>query len=183
MTLRQARQVLAAIEVRLGEVGLLLHPEKTGIVYCGMDRAEQRGGPRSFTFLGVRIPAPGARMRDGRVRTTFSPAVSEAAKRRMNRVVRWRVLYRHVSATFVEIAEWVKPVVRGWMQYYGRFRRSELYPVLRRINRRPLTWVRRRHMRYQWWKRLHRCWEEVPGNGRITSPIGDGPPATRADWR
>jgi RNA-directed DNA polymerase len=49
---RQAEEVLAAIEARMAEVGLVLHPEKTKIVYCGMDRAERWKGPRSFTFLG-----------------------------------------------------------------------------------------------------------------------------------
>jgi RNA-directed DNA polymerase len=28
----------------------------------------------------------------------------------------------------------MNPIVRGWMQYYGTFNRSELYPLLRRIN-------------------------------------------------
>lgn len=52
VSLRQAEQVQAAIEARLGEVGLELHPEKTSIVYCGSDRAEHWKGPRLFTFLG-----------------------------------------------------------------------------------------------------------------------------------
>lgn len=161
VSLRQARQVLACIEERMDEVGLALHPDKTAIVYCGWDRTEYWDGPRSFTFLGFEFRRRGARMREGRVRTTFSPAVSKAARKRMNRVVRSWVLHRHVSATFADIAAWVNPVVRGWMQYYGRFRRSELYPVLRQINRRLLTWVRRKYKRFRSWKRLHRRWEEV----------------------
>ena len=35
---RQARYVLAAIEERMREVGLTLHPEKTRIVYCQDDK-------------------------------------------------------------------------------------------------------------------------------------------------
>ena len=30
----RARQVLAALEQRMGEVGLRLHPDKTRIIYC-----------------------------------------------------------------------------------------------------------------------------------------------------
>ena len=33
-TERQARQVLAALDARMAEVGLQLHPDKTKIVYC-----------------------------------------------------------------------------------------------------------------------------------------------------
>ena len=64
VSLRQARQVLAAIEVRLGEVGLALYPDKTSIVYCGWDRAEYWDGPRSFTFLGFEFRRRGARTRE-----------------------------------------------------------------------------------------------------------------------
>jgi hypothetical protein len=45
----------------MGEVGLVLHPEKTKIVYCGMDRAEHWTGPRSFTFLGFEFRRRGNR--------------------------------------------------------------------------------------------------------------------------
>jgi len=37
VTERQARQVWAALEVRMAEVGLRLHPDKTKIVYCKDD--------------------------------------------------------------------------------------------------------------------------------------------------
>lgn len=162
-SLRQAEEVLAAIEARMAEVGLVLHPEKTRIVYCGMDRADHWKGPRAFTFLGFEFRRRGNRTRDGKMRTTFSPAVSKAAKLRLNRVMRSWVLHRHVSATFAEIAEWVNPVVRGWMQYYGAFRRSELYPILRQLNRRLLKWVRHKYKRFRTWKRLRRRWDEVTG--------------------
>ena len=36
-TERQARQVLAALEARMEQVGLRLHPAKTRIVYCRDD--------------------------------------------------------------------------------------------------------------------------------------------------
>jgi RNA-directed DNA polymerase len=160
-SLRQAEEVLAAIADRMAEVGLALHPEKTKIVYCGMDRAEGWKGPRSFTFLGFEFRRRGNRTRDGKMRTTFSPAVSKAAKRRMNRVMRSWNLHRHVTSTFAEIADWVNPVVRGWMRYYGAFRRSELYPILRQLNRRILKWVRRKYKRFRPWKRLLRRWAQV----------------------
>jgi RNA-directed DNA polymerase len=49
---RQARQVRDAIAVRLAQVGLELHPDKTRIVYC--KDADRRGDHEvtSFVFLG-----------------------------------------------------------------------------------------------------------------------------------
>ncbi|WP_432048762.1 group II intron maturase-specific domain-containing protein [Streptomyces asiaticus] len=48
-------------------------------------------------------------------------------------VRRWRI-HRRIGLELVELAEWINPIVSGWMTYYGRFYRSELYPFLRRIN-------------------------------------------------
>jgi hypothetical protein len=52
-TEQQARRVLAALEERMAEVGLQLHPDKTRIVYC-QDRNRRRNdcAETSFTFLG-----------------------------------------------------------------------------------------------------------------------------------
>jgi RNA-directed DNA polymerase len=40
-----------------------------------------------------------------------------------------------------DIARWINPKVRGWMTYYGAFCRSELYPLLRRINTHLMRWL------------------------------------------
>src|ERR1700722_796108 len=57
-TERQAREVLAALEARMGEVGLQLPPDKTRIVYCrDRKRSQPYDGPCSFTFLGYTFRA------------------------------------------------------------------------------------------------------------------------------
>ena len=57
-TEQQARKVLAALEERMAEVGLQLHPDKTRIVYC-KDRNRRRKdcAETSFTFLGYTFRA------------------------------------------------------------------------------------------------------------------------------
>ena len=54
---RQARQVLAALQDRMVEVGLRLHPDKTRIVYCKDGRRRGAFEHTSFTFLGYTFPA------------------------------------------------------------------------------------------------------------------------------
>ena len=85
---RQARQVLAARQNRMVEVGLRLHPDKTRVVYC--QDANRRGSAEhtSFTFLGYTFRARGARNRNGVVFTSFLPAVSKDALTKMGQVVR-----------------------------------------------------------------------------------------------
>ena len=58
--------------------------------------------------------------------TAFLPAVSKDALKRMSEEVRsWRIHLR-TATDLAELARWINPVVRGWMNYYGRFYRSEL---------------------------------------------------------
>ena len=66
VTERQAREVLAALEERMAEVGLELHPDKTRIVYCQDWKRLRRDCPEtSFTFLGYTFRARKARKADG----------------------------------------------------------------------------------------------------------------------
>jgi hypothetical protein len=64
----------------------------------------------------------------------FAPAISRDALDKISgEVRRWR-LHRKTGQTFVELARWINPIVRGWMQYYGAFHRSALRGLLARIN-------------------------------------------------
>ncbi len=88
----QARSVLTAIEGRMRQVGLVLHPEKTKIVYC---RDEDRRGSYEhvgFTFLGYTFRERSARTRGGRMFRSFLPAISDEARKRISSEVRsWRL--------------------------------------------------------------------------------------------
>ena len=95
---RQAREALAALDARMAEVGLQLHPDKTRIVYC-KDRKRRHAycADTSFTFLGYTFRVRRAPTRDGTsMFTAFLPAVSRDALKRMNGEVRsWRVHPAH----------------------------------------------------------------------------------------
>jgi RNA-directed DNA polymerase len=62
---RQAQLVRRAIEDRMVEVGLRLHPDKTKIVYCKDGNRRGRYQDTSFTFLGYTFRARAARDRHG----------------------------------------------------------------------------------------------------------------------
>ncbi|MCM0673350.1 hypothetical protein NCC78_01210 [Micromonospora phytophila] len=51
--------------------------------------------------------------------------------------------------TFTELAQRTNPVVRGWLQYYGAFYRSALFPLLRRINAYLVRRIRKKFKRLQ----------------------------------
>jgi len=161
-TERQANEVLAALEERMAEVGLQLHPDKTRIVYC-KDRNRRRRdcAETSFTFLGYtsRARQAPARQGGGAMFSAFLPAVSKDALKRMSEEVRsWRIHLR--SGTELEdIASWVNPVIRGWMAYYGRFYRTALNGLLQRINTYLVRWAKRKYKRLRTFKKVRTWWE------------------------
>ncbi|MGI5487966.1 group II intron reverse transcriptase/maturase [Microtetraspora malaysiensis] len=157
----QARRVLAALDSRMEEVGLRLHPDKTRIVYCKDGRRRGTYAHTSFTFLGFTFRARGARGRSGEIFVSFLPAISKDALKKISRQVRsWR-LHLRIGQTFAELARSINPVVRGWMQYYGRYYRSALYPVLQRINSYLMRWIRRKYKRLRGYTKAKACWEGI----------------------
>ena len=75
-------------------------------------------------------------------------------------VRRWR-LHRRSFSTFDELARAINPIVAGWMQYYGRFYRSKLSPVLARINAYLVRWIRNKYRRFDKTRAAHRKLAEL----------------------
>ena len=154
---RQAEHVLGRIAARMNEVGLRLHPEKTRIVSCKDDRRRGEHEHISFTFLGYAFRARGARSK-GRNFTGFLPAISpEALKARRARLGELRI-HRRTDLSLDDLARWLNPIVAGWMHYYGRFYRSAMVPLLRRINTYLRRWAGKKYRRLRTHKRFMRWW-------------------------
>jgi len=144
---QQARTVLAALAERLRQVGLELHPDKTRVVYC--KDADRRGDHEvtSFTFLGYTFRPRLAKNRWGKHFVSFLPAVSKDAVKAMGRRIRsWHIAKRS-DKSLTDLALMFNSIVQGWINYYGRFYKSMLYPLLRRINDHLLRWAMRKYKR------------------------------------
>lgn len=142
---QQAEQVMRAIEARLAECGLTMHPEKSKIVYC-MDSNRTQSFPQvQFTFLGFTFRPRKAMSQQRRVFTSFLPGVSADAKKRMRKTVRgWRIP-RQTPATLAELAEQYNSVIRGWWSYYGAFYPTTMRELVRHIDRKLEHWARRKY--------------------------------------
>jgi group II intron reverse transcriptase/maturase len=157
---RQARMLAGAIADRLGDVGLRLHPDKTRIVYCKDGKRRGSYEHTAFTFLGFTFRARKARGR-GETFTSFLPAISKDARNRISALVRsWR-LHLRTGHTLTDLARRLNPIVRGWMQYYGAFYRTALYPLLQRINSYLVRWLRKKYRRLRGFKRAMVCWKRI----------------------
>jgi len=157
----QAKQVLGALAGRMAEVGLELHPDKTRIVYC--QDGQRRGSYEhtAFTFLGYTFRARGTRAKAGNVFLGFNPAISKDALKRISGQVRsWR-LHQRTGSSEADLADWINPIVRGWMNYYGAFNRSALYPLLARINAYLMRWLRKKFRRLRGRRKAHEAWNRA----------------------
>lgn len=144
---QQAQIVLDAIIARLAQVGLELNLDKTRIVYCKDSNRTGSHEHEQFTFLGYTFRPRPAWNRAGEMFVSFIPAVSDDAAKEIRRAIRrWR-LHLWSGATLADIAQEINPTVRGWINYYGRFYRTELIWTLRRINHYLVRWAMRKYKR------------------------------------
>ena len=131
---------------RLGALGLELHPDKTKIVYC--KDAHRRGDAEhtSFDFLGYTFRARRANGRRG-LFVGFLPAMSQSARKAVGQKIRAWHLNRRTGTDLSGLATAINPQVRGWINYYGAFYRSELYSLARRINEHLVRWAMQKFKR------------------------------------
>jgi RNA-directed DNA polymerase len=155
----QAKAVLAAIRGRFEQCGLALHPTKTRIVYCKDANRPGEYEHVSFDFLGFTFQPRRARNRHGQDFSSFLPAMSTKAAKHVRRTIReWRLASTKNHYALEDLPKLVDPVVRGWMQYYGRFYRTACVLTLQHLNEALAAWVRRKHKRFRYRKRASRQW-------------------------
>lgn len=124
-TREEAERLLSAIDERLKECGLILHPEKTRIVYCKDDDRRGDYPTMKFDFLGYGFRPRRAKNRYGRFFVSLLPAVSNEACKKMRQTIRgWRMHLRvnkdagrsisHVQSR----SSWLDPVLRALLQIW-----------------------------------------------------------------
>ena len=156
---KQARFVLDAIRARLAECGLELHPTKTKIVYCRDDDRRGTYENITFDFLGYSFQSRRAKNRWGKFFVNFLPAISAKAAKKIRQTIRdWRMASTRNNQRLEDLASFTNPVVRGWLNYYGRFYRSKCIQVLRHFNEALGRWARWKFKRFKRRERASMHW-------------------------
>ena len=166
---QQAEYVLRNLSKRMKDCGLELHPEKTKLVYCKDYRRHESHELVKFDFLGYSFqPRPTKSKRTGNLFLGFDCAISIKSKKRIAEKMR-ELDIKHLShKSIVGVAQHLEPFIRGWCNYYGKFRISALNPIFQLLLRHIVTWARKRYKRYktslnkayEWLKRVK---EKFPG--------------------
>jgi len=142
---RQAEELHRSLRERFLACGLELNPAKTRIIYCRDDDRKGNYPVTAFDFLGYTFRPRRSKSRYGKHFINFTPAVSNKAKKAMQKTIRGWHMHLKPDKTLEDLSKMFNPILRGWINYYGRFYKSELYPVLRHMDRALVRWVRRKY--------------------------------------
>lgn len=146
-TKEQAEALLAELELRFKECKLEIHPDKTKIVYCkDGNRKDTYDGNTSFVFLGYEFRVRAAENKSTKqIFGSFIPAICSKAKKDIITKIRGLNIRNRTDLNLKQIAQWLNPMIRGWMNYYGKYTNSALHRVLRKINWVLIQWSMRKY--------------------------------------
>jgi RNA-directed DNA polymerase len=144
---REARALRSTLERRFASCGLRLHPQKTQVVYCKDSNRPRTYPAIAFDFLGYTFRPRLVKWPRGTYGVSFQPAASRAATKEIRKSVRLWALQRHSEKTLGDLAQWVGPIIRGWINYYSHFYKSALYRSLQLIDEHLTRWVQRKFKR------------------------------------
>ena len=149
-TEQEAEALKAELRARLAECHLELHPTKTKIVYCRDGKRKGTYPNVKFDFLGYCFrPRWIKKSRDNTMFCGFNPAVSPSALKAMRSTIRDLNIRRQTQLSLADIARTLNPLVRGWIEYYGRYAPSALSPMLRYVNQTLVRWAMRKFKRFK----------------------------------
>jgi len=154
----QAKMLKTALEERMKEVQLELHPEKTKIVYC--KDADRTGTYENiqFDFLGYTFRPRKSKNRFGKHFINFTPAISNKAIKRIKSVMReWKVQNRS-DKSLEDLAYMFKRQIQGWINYYSHFYKSALNPLFQHFDERLSWWATRKFKKLKHHKTRAREW-------------------------
>jgi RNA-directed DNA polymerase len=149
-TLKQAEMVRYRLAKRFSECGLELHPEKTKIVYCKDGSRCKNYENIRFDFLGYRFqPRLVKNSKRNSMFVSFTAAVSPVAQKAMRAQVRRDNIRNRTELSLQGIANWYNSRLIGWFNYYGRYSRSAMYPVLWHFNKTLVAWAMKKFKRFR----------------------------------
>jgi RNA-directed DNA polymerase len=143
---QEAQVLLEELRARFAECGLELHPDKTRIVYCKDGRRKHKQTNGQFDFLGYRFrPRLVLNPKTKSLFVGFSPAVSPNALKAMRQSIRKSNIRNRSELSLQDIARIYNPILRGWINYYGHYHRTELTSMCWCFNMTLVSWAMRKY--------------------------------------
>lgn len=118
-TMREAVEVRESIASRFQDLGLELNKEKSQIAYVG--DFKRHNVKTEFTFLGYDFKIRTLKDPKGRLFRKCMPGASKKALKKITRTItEWKV-HRSTVEKAEDFASRYNAILRGWIEYYGKF--------------------------------------------------------------
>ena len=88
----------------------------------------------------------------------FNPAVSNSAVKAMRRTMRQWKLHRRADLELLDLSRKYNPIIRGWVNYYGKYKKAALYPTFCHLNRTLIRWAMKKYKRFKIHQRRAAYW-------------------------
>ena len=153
-TLRDAQRLQEVLKKRFEECGLELHPEKSKIVCCKAHRSGIDYPVSKFEFLGYEFRLRTAVTREGRKFVQMMPAISPSSAKAIRKEIRSWSIQNRSDKSIDDLSRMFGAKLRGWINYFGHFYKSALYPTFYNLNRKLVKWATRKYKKL---RRRPRC--------------------------
>jgi RNA-directed DNA polymerase len=151
-TEQQAKIIMSKIQRRLHECKLELSKEKSKIVYCRrnqINRPKDKPEHQKFDFLGYTFKSRMIKTTKGKWQMSVTPSISQKSSSKIVDTIKKLRLHRMVHLNIHQLANVINDKARGWIHYYGKFRKSALRKVFRELNMRLARWVRNKYRKFR----------------------------------
>ncbi|WP_157047278.1 group II intron reverse transcriptase/maturase [Alkaliphilus metalliredigens] len=140
-TEQEAEEILKVLDERMKSCKLELHPQKTRIVYC-KDKDRKSEYPNvEFDFLGYTFKGTFIKNRTGQMGINFIASASKKANKLFRAKIKALKIHKKTGCKIDMIAQWINPIVRGWINYFGKYNASAIKYTLDCVERRIVKWA------------------------------------------
>lgn len=142
-------KVFKAIKQRMIKCGLEVNESKSKIAYC--KNANRKGSFEvvKFDFLGFTFQPRPTSTKTGIMFLGFDCAISTKSKKKITEVFSKSNFHKWTGSSITRIADEFNPRIRGWINYYGKFRKYSLMKIFRIFHRRLMLWAVNRYKRFK----------------------------------
>ena len=139
----EAERLLMALQNRMNEYSLTLHPEKTKVVYCKNYQRNEEHDENSFTFLSYTFRPRTAMDKFGRNKliVLFNGVISSTAKTFIRKSIRKILNPQWTDVSLEAFASVLNPKIRGWINYYGKFFKWRMMKVFNYLDYLIQRWI------------------------------------------
>jgi RNA-directed DNA polymerase len=138
----EANGLLSNIKGRMQTCELTLSEHKTKIVHCKTANRINKFKVVKFDFLGFSFqPRPATSSRTNKLFLSYDCSISRKSENKIAEELRKSKFHQWTNSTIEEIAKTFNPKLRGWLNYYGKFRRYAMNRIFGLFNWRLIKWA------------------------------------------